>query len=60
MRAHIIAHTHEDAGWRLSRQQYYDEFVSKSYDTLIQALIYNEQRTFVVSDILFFEMWFKS
>jgi len=54
-----------DAGWLMTEDQYYQGIYSPKhcvkciFDTVLKALNDNNKRTFVISDIFFFQKWYK-
>ena len=65
MNIHVIPHSHQDPGWIYSFEDYYSgnnyqaQSVRAIYDSLIEYLDSNEEKTFVISEISFFEKWYK-
>ena len=61
---HLIPHSHMDAGWLMSADQYYYGEHSSKYcvkcifDSLLKSLNKNNERTFTVSDIYYFNKWY--
>jgi hypothetical protein len=63
---HIVAHSHDDVGWRKTVEQYYTGAnasidtrgnVRSIYTTVVSALLQNPARTFVAVEVKFFSMW---
>ena len=54
---HLIPHSHDDVGWVKTKQEYYDTSVRNIYDSVFDAMVENEKRRFVASEMAFFEMW---
>lgn len=57
---HMICHSHQDAGWIKTPDQYYDDQVKHIYTHVVGALETNPKRTFNHAEIWFFQRWWKS
>ena len=63
LRIHIVAHSHDDVGWLLSAQQYYDgcntpnSGVRNIITTMVQALLKNPSRRYSQVEMYFFQKW---
>lgn len=57
---HVIPHTHDDAGWVLTIQEYYDQRVKNILDNMMVSLKENPDRTFIYVEQAFFTMWYPS
>ncbi|XXQ36900.1 Lysosomal alpha-mannosidase [Plasmodiophora brassicae] len=65
LRVHIVPHSHDDAGWLKTVDEYYagthndidDGAVALTLDTVIEALAENPARKFVECEIAFFHRW---
>jgi hypothetical protein len=61
---HIIPHTHDDAGWLYSLEQYYTgdnnsgKCVKCILDNMLTSLESNKDRTFTYVEMAFFEKWY--
>eukprot|EP00347_Sterkiella_histriomuscorum_P019535 403341261 len=56
---HIISHSHQDAGWIQTIDEYFNSDVSKIYTNVMNALIMDETKTFTHAEIYFFKMWWE-
>ena len=56
---HIVPHSHMDLGWLSTGEEYYMKNVKYIFTNVLNALERNTKRTFTISDIAFFEMWWK-
>jgi len=62
---HIIPHTHDDAGWLWTLEQYYlgtggcNVSVKNILDHFVESLYHNPERTFIYVEIAFFTKWYK-
>ena len=57
---HLIPHSHDDVGWVKTKETYFYGQVSAIYRSTIQSLVEGKERTFVISEISFFKMWWES
>ena len=61
---HIVPHTHDDAGWLNTFQEYYDGkgdlniSVSHILDNMVFSLNEKLDRTFIYVEIAYFEKWY--
>ena len=56
---YIIAHSHCDAGWRVTIEEYYETSVRSILTSTIEALQHeNVDRRFIWAETAFFSMWF--
>lgn len=61
---HIIPHTHDDAGWLNTFQEYFDGkgnlniSVSKILDNMVVSLNERADRTFIYVEMAYFEKWY--
>ena len=62
-------HTHDDVGWLKTKEQYYsgsdpnmrsNASVETILDSVVGALLANEERRFSYVEVSFFEHWWKS
>ncbi len=54
---HLVPHTHDDVGWLITVDQYYQGEVTYILDTVIDRLIENPDRKFIYVETGFFERW---
>eukprot|EP00980_Cylindrotheca_fusiformis_P014281 scaffold3791_cov137-Cylindrotheca_fusiformis.AAC.8 len=65
LNVHVLPHTHDDVGWLKTVEQYYfgwNETIQKAsvesiLDSVVAALLENEDRTFTYVESKFFSMW---
>ncbi len=63
---HIIPHTHDDAGWLNTFQEYFDGTgylnisVSNILDNMVYSLNEKLDRTFIYVEIAYFEKWYNN
>ena len=57
---HIISHTHDDAGWLETVDEYYNTRVRTILNTVTTELEQNESRKFIYVETSFFERWWRS
>jgi len=61
---HVIPHTHDDAGWLRTFENYYEGINTSNcvkciLNTMLKSLEENPQRTFTYAEMSFFEKWYK-
>jgi lysosomal alpha-mannosidase len=62
---HVIPHTHDDAGWLATFEDYYtgnnrqSNCVECILNTMLSSLSSDSQRTFTYTEISYFEKWYK-
>jgi hypothetical protein len=67
LRLHVVPHTHDDAGWLKTVDQYYmgshqdiqQAGVQYILDTVVQCLEADSSRTFIYAEIAFFSRWWR-
>ena len=63
---HIVPHTHDDAGWLNTYQEYFDGkgdlsiSVSSILDNMVISLNERLDRTFIYVEIAYFEQWYSN
>lgn len=57
---HIIPHSHDDAGWIKTFDEYYTQKVESILTNSIVSLLNNPNRTFVYGEMSFFEKWYRT
>ena len=65
---HLIPHSHDDVGWIETPEEYFygkggkvkTASVKLIYDTVIQELLKNANRTFTVAEMKYFKMYYTS
>jgi hypothetical protein len=57
LNVHLVPHSHDDVGWLLTVDQYFDETVSYMLDTVVQSLADDPHRTFIEVETGFFARW---
>ena len=56
---HIIPHTHLDPGWLKTPEEYYnEESVGTIFTTILNSLISNPDRTFIITEVYYFKIWY--
>ena len=56
---HIIPHTHLDPGWLKTPEEYYnEESVGSIFTTVLNSLISNPERTFIITEVYYFKIWY--
>lgn len=57
---HIVTHSHMDAGWRSTFDQYYEQSVRQIFDSVFEQLEADNRKTYTVGDIAFFKRYYTS
>ena len=57
---HVIPHSHDDAGWIKTFDEYYTQKVDSILSNSIVSLLENPNRTFVYGEMSFFEKWYRT
>lgn len=59
LKVFILNHSHNDPGWLMTFQQYFDKLTKKILDLLVEKLIEKKDMKFVWSEISFLDLWWK-
>ena len=54
---HIVAHSHQDAGWGRTALEYYKGAVGDIYTNVVEYLWQNPDKRFTHAEIWFFQHW---
>ena len=54
---HIVSHSHQDAGWLRTIEEYFNSDVSAIYTSVFNVLVSDSTKTFTHAEIKFFSMW---
>ena len=58
---HVIPHTHLDPGWLNTPEEYYEnERIEEIFDTIMNNLDRNKDRTFVINELFYFKKWYSN
>lgn len=57
MTIHIVCHSHDDVGWLMTPEQYYNNKVREIITSVVEALKKDPKRKFSQTEIYFFEKW---
>ncbi|CAJ0938021.1 unnamed protein product, partial [Mesorhabditis belari] len=60
LNVHLICHSHDDLGWLITVDQYYEREVQYIYDTVLQELEKDSTRRFSFAETGFFMRWVES
>ncbi len=52
-----MPHSHDDVGWLVSIETYYDTLVKRIYTSVVEALSANPARKFISVEMAYFSMW---
>ena len=55
---HIVPHSHMDAGWLKTYQEYFDSEVKKILTTVTFKLLRHSEYKYTVGDLSFFRDWY--
>ena len=58
VQVHFVPHSHMDAGWLKTYDEYYDEKVSRIFDSVFAKLKEDRIFTYTVGDIAFFRRYY--
>jgi hypothetical protein len=56
---HVIPHSHDDAGWLMTMDEYFNTQVKSILDTVTQSLTNNPKLTFHQVEQIYFNKWWK-
>lgn len=56
---HLVQHTHDDTGWLLTVDQYFNQTVEDIISSVVQSLLKNRDRKFIYAEVAFFTRWFR-
>ena len=56
---HLIAHSHDDVGWKMTYTNYYNYEVNSILTTVFKALKISKRRKFTYVELKFFAMWWE-
>ena len=56
---HVVAHSHDDVGYRSTPDRYYGDSVRDIITNVVKSLQANPQRRFIQVEIYFFHRWWK-
>ena len=57
MNVHIVAHTHDDAGWKRTVDRYYLDRVEQILNSVVYELYLHPERKFIYVEMAFFSRW---
>lgn len=55
----IVPHSHMDAGWLKTIDEYYDLGVKRIFDSVFDQLYKNKHYTYTLGDIYYFQRWYE-
>eukprot|EP00937_MAST-01D_sp_MAST-1D-sp2_P000930 g930.t1 len=56
-RVHVVAHSHDDPGWLVTADEYYDTEVHRLLDAAVASLLANRTRIFHYVEMVYFSRW---
>ena len=56
---HLVPHTHDDVGWQITVDEYYDREVRSIISTVVASLAANPTRKFMYVEQAFFQRWWR-
>ena len=56
---HLVPHSHDDVGWQITVDQYYQREVHNILDTVVASLQANPARRFIYVEQAFFQRWWR-
>ena len=60
IKVHIVPHSHMDAGWLSTYDEYLENWVKRIFTSVTQKMIKNPQYKFTIGDVAFFKDWYLS
>ena len=58
IKVHIVPHSHMDAGWLSTFDDYANKWVARILTSVTQKMVKNPEYKFTVGDIAFFKNWY--
>ena len=56
---HLVCHSHDDVGWQITVDEYYEREVRSIINTVVQSLSINPARKFMYVEQAFFQRWWR-
>jgi alpha-mannosidase len=56
---HLVCHSHDDVGWQITVDEYYDREVRNILNTVVASLALNSSRRFMYVEQAFFQRWWR-
>ena len=56
---HLVCHSHDDVGWQITVDEYYDREVRSIINTVVASLAKNPTRKFMYVEQAFFQRWWR-
>ena len=57
MELHLVCHSHLEAGWQMTTNEYYALKASRIFTSVVKALQWHPKRRFSLTEVFYFQKW---